>query len=220
MIYYEILPQEQKEIYKNLSFLKNKGFILFGGTAIALQLGHRQSIDFDFFTSNRLDEKLKDEILKNLKSDTMLQNEENTLVFLKNEVKLSFFGDIDFAIKENSLILDDVLEVANLKSLLATKLKATFDRAEYKDYIDIVEILKTGQITIEEGINKMFDFFGTDFTASQVLKNLTYFEDGNLYRLETKDRDILIQSVLNFKNNMFETDKKDNKNLNIRKNKQ
>ena len=120
---------------------------------------------------------------------------------------LSFFGDIDFAIKENSLILDDVLEVANLKSLLATKLKATFDRAEYKDYIDIVEILKTGQITIEEGIDKMFDFFGTDFTASQVLKNLIYFEDGDLHRLEIKDRDILIQSVLNFKNNMFETDK-------------
>lgn len=220
MIHYEILPQEQKRIYKNLSFLKNKGFILFGGTAIALQLGHRQSIDFDFFTSNKLDKKLKDEILKNLKSDTMLQNEENTLVFLKNEVKLSFFGDIDFAIRENSLILDDVLEVANLKSLLATKLKATFDRAEYKDYIDIVEILKTGQITIEEGINKMFDFFGTDFTASQVLKNLTYFEDGDLYRLEIKDRDILIQSVLNFKNNMFKTDKKDNKNLNLRKNRQ
>lgn len=220
MIHYEILPQEQKKIYKNLSFLKNKGFILFGGTAIALQLGHRQSIDFDFFTSNKLDKKLKDEILKNLKSDTMLQNEENTLVFLKNEVKLSFFGDIDFVIKENSLILDDVLEVANLKSLLATKLKATFDRAEYKDYIDIVEILKTGQITIEEGINKMFDFFGTDFTASQVLKNLTYFEDGDLYRLEIKDRDILIQSVLNFKNNMLETDKKDNKKLNLRKNRQ
>lgn len=220
MIHYEILPQEQKKIYKNLSFLKNKGFILFGGTAIALQLGHRQSIDFDFFTSNKLDKKLKDEILKNLKSDTMLQNEENTLVFLKNEVKLSFFGDIDFAIRENSLVLDDVLEVANLKSLLATKLKATFDRAEYKDYIDIVEILKTGQITIEEGINKMFDFFGTDFTASQVLKNLTYFEDGDLYRLEIKDRDILIQSVLNFKNNMLETDKKDNKKLNLRKNRQ
>lgn len=220
MIHYEILPQEQKKIYKNLSFLKNKGFILFGGTAIALQLGHRQSIDFDFFTSNKLDKKLKDEILNNLKSDTMLQNEENTLVFLKNEVKLSFFGDIDFAIRENSLVLDDVLEVANLKSLLATKLKATFDRAEYKDYIDIVEILKTGQITIEEGINKMFDFFGTDFTASQVLKNLTYFEDGDLYRLEIKDRDILIQSVLNFKNNMLETDKKDNKKLNLRKNRQ
>ena len=201
-------------------YIKIKGFILFGGTAIALQLGHRQSIDFDFFTSNKLDKKLKDEILKNLKSDTMLQNEENTLVFLKNEVKLSFFGDIDFAIRENSLILDDVLEVANLKSLLATKLKATFDRAEYKDYIDIVEILKTGQITIEEGINKMFDFFGTDFTASQVLKNLTYFEDGDLYRLEIKDRDILIQSVLNFKNNMLETDKKDNKKLNLRKNRQ
>lgn len=220
MIHYEILPQEQKKIYKNLSFLKNKGFILFGGTAIALQLGHRQSIDFDFFTSNKLDKKLKDEILNNLKSDTMLQNEENTLVFLKNEVKLSFFGDIDFAIKENSLILDDVLEVANLKSLLATKLKATFDRAEYKDYIDIVEILKKGQITIEEGIDKMFDFFGTDFTASQVLKNLTYFEDGDLYRLEIKDRDILIQSVLNFKNNMLKTNKKDNKKLNLRKNRQ
>lgn len=72
MIHYEVFPQKQKEIYKNLSFLKNKGFILFGGTAIALQLGHRQSIDFDFFTSNKLDKKLKDEILKKLKSDIEL----------------------------------------------------------------------------------------------------------------------------------------------------
>lgn len=215
MIHYEIFPQEQKKIYKNLSFLKNNGFILFGGTAIALQLGHRQSIDFDFFTSNRLDKKLKDEILKNLKSGTILQNEECTLIYLKNKVKLSFFGDINFATKENSFILDDVLEVANLKSLLATKLKATFDRAEYKDYIDIVEILKTGQVTIKDGIDKMFNFFGMDFTASQVLKNLTYFEDGDLHRLEKKDKDILTQSVLNFKDDIFVAiEKTDNKNRN------
>lgn len=47
-LHFEILPKEQKEIYPYLKVLKDMDFTLFGGTALALQLGHRESVDFDF----------------------------------------------------------------------------------------------------------------------------------------------------------------------------
>lgn len=51
-LFKEILPKEQQEIYDNLKQVTELNFTLFGGTAIALQLGHRKSVDFDFFTPN------------------------------------------------------------------------------------------------------------------------------------------------------------------------
>lgn len=61
----EILPKEQQEIYDNLKQVTELNFTLFGGTAIALELGHRKSVDFDFFTPN--DIKNLKETLINLK---------------------------------------------------------------------------------------------------------------------------------------------------------
>ena len=51
MLKWNILDKKRQEVLKKLSFLKEKeyGFYLAGGTAVALQLGHRDSIDFDFF---------------------------------------------------------------------------------------------------------------------------------------------------------------------------
>lgn len=198
MIHKEILPKEQLKIYDKLSFLKDKGFVLFGGTALALQIGHRVSVDFDFFIKDVLNNKLKELIQKELKADIILQDEINTLVYIKNDVKLSFFGNIDFANEQNSFMLDDVLRVANLQSLLATKIKATFDRATYKDYKDIVELLKQKDIDLDIGINKMFEFFGNEFSTSQILRNLTYFEDGDLNKLNQDDRKILIDISRNY----------------------
>ena len=53
----EILPEVQRWIYPRLQNLKKLGFVLYGGTALALQLGHRQSVDFDFFLHDPLDQK-------------------------------------------------------------------------------------------------------------------------------------------------------------------
>lgn len=55
----EILPQEQRALYPHLAQITGLGFVLFGGTAIALQLGHRQSVDFDFFTHKSIDRSQK-----------------------------------------------------------------------------------------------------------------------------------------------------------------
>ena len=52
--YYDILPPEQKSLWPSLHKLSELGFVLYGGTAIALQCGHRNSVDFDFFSSESL----------------------------------------------------------------------------------------------------------------------------------------------------------------------
>ena len=74
-------------------------FILFGGTAIALQLGHRLSVDFDFFRQKPFDKEVKTFLInfKNQLSAEIIQNELNTFTLqTPNGVKISFFGNIMF----------------------------------------------------------------------------------------------------------------------------
>ncbi len=199
-IFKDILPNHQQEIYKYLKQITDLNFTLFGGTAIALQLGHRQSIDFDFFTSDDI-YNLKD-ILLNLKGiefDIRIDdaNDKNTLSYLtKNNVKFSFFGGIKFVNIANKIEIDNgILKIADLHSLLITKLKATCDRSEYKDYIDIYTILKETDVSLNEALIDFPKFFGNDFPAVNLLKNLTYFDDGDLYRLNEKEKNFLVEIV-------------------------
>lgn len=92
---------------------------------------------------------------------------------------------------------DGILKLADLNSLLITKLKATCDRSEYKDYIDIYTILKQGNEVerLSEAIIKFPNFFGRDFPSINLLKNLTYFEDGDLNRLTKKEKTFLVNTV-------------------------
>lgn len=92
--HYDILPQAQYNVLSELCKMPSE-FVLYGGTAIALHLGHRSSVDFDFFSSvNFQFDKLKAS-LSFLGTQEILQAETNTLTFLLNKhnwVKLSLFG--------------------------------------------------------------------------------------------------------------------------------
>ena len=199
-LHLEILPQEQKNIYPHLKILKDLGFTLFGGTALALQLGHRESIDFDFFTDkdiSQLHSKLLN--LNNIEVSEISQQTDNSLSFkTANNVKFSFFGKIEFVKFSGKILGDDgILQLADCKSLLITKLKVSCERAEYKDYKDIVEILKTKQISLEEGLCGVRQYFGDKFPLIQIIKGLSYFEDGDLYRLSCEDKNILFNAIKN-----------------------
>ncbi len=195
---FEILPKEQLELYPHLKIFKQMGFTLFGGTAIALQLGHRKSIDFDFFTDKDISN-FKDKLLNinHIKVSEILQEDKNTLVYeTSSGVKLSFFGTLDFVKLSGKIEPEDnVLSIADLSSLLTTKLKAVCDRAEYKDYVDIACILKTRQVSLEQSLNKVNEFFGKDYPLVYILKGLTYFEDGDLYKLSKEDKKILCEEA-------------------------
>ena len=194
-LFKEILPKEQQEIYDNLKQVTELNFTLFGGTAIALQLGHRKSVDFDFFTPNDI-KNLKETLinLKGIQFDIRIDDgsNDNTLSYItKNRVKISFFGNMDFVNLSKKIDTDDgILKLADLNSLLITKLKATC-------YIDIYTILKQGNEVerLSEAIIKFPNFFGRDFPSINLLKNLTYFEDGDLNRLTKKEKAFLVNTV-------------------------
>lgn len=83
---------------------------------------------------------------------------------------------------------DGTMFVASLEDLLATKLKATLDRAEAKDYRDIAEMITAG-VSLPRGIWAVREMFGGE--PARVLRAIGFFEDGDLRTLSATDRRIL-----------------------------
>jgi hypothetical protein len=189
----DILPAAQQEIWTSLAPAPPLGFVLYGGTAIALQLGHRESLDFDFFRSGPID---KDQIRAKFKfvgGSAILQDAPETLVVLAEMtsgcVKVSFYGGIGFSRVNDPLqTRDGTLLIASLDDLMATKLKAILDRAEAKDYRDLAEMISAG-VSLAAGLSAFKQMF--DGEPAQVLRALGFFEDGDLRSLSAKDRKIL-----------------------------
>jgi hypothetical protein len=188
-----VLPPAQREIWTSLASAPNLNFVLYGGTAIALHLGHRESLDFDFFRSEPLD---KDQIRAAfgfINGAAIVQDAPDTLVVVaempSGPVKISFFGGIGFGRVNDPLrTRDGILLVASLDDLMATKLKATLDRAEAKDYRDIAEMISAG-VSLPAGLSAFSAMFNGE--PSQVLRSIGYFEDGDLNSLDRPDRELL-----------------------------
>jgi hypothetical protein len=173
------------------------GFTLYGGTAIALQLGHRQSVDFDLFTDRYLNESVIFKKMPFLKRAQVIQASENTLTMVypvdKEHVKISMFGGIAFGRVGSPLVADsNELPVASLDDLMATKLKVILQRAEKKDYMDIAEMIRSG-VSLEKGIGSACSMFGKTFPPKDCLAALTYFKDGDLETLSKKDMETLFR---------------------------
>jgi hypothetical protein len=188
-----VLPPAQREVWPLLAQAPHLQLVLYGGTAVALQLGHRESLDFDFFRSAPLD---KEEVRARfgfVKGSAIVQDAPNTLVVLagmpSGSVKISFFGGIGFGrINDPMPTTDGVMLVASLEDLLATKLKATLDRAEAKDYRDIAEMISAG-VSLPRGLAAFRAMFGGE--PAQVLRAIGFFDDGDLRSLSAADRRIL-----------------------------
>ncbi|MFM7267976.1 MAG: nucleotidyl transferase AbiEii/AbiGii toxin family protein, partial [Cyanobium sp.] len=148
----DILPPAQRRLWPSLSGLASAGFVLYGGTAIALRLGHRVSVDFDFFSDRPLDRAGLRRLLPWLNEATALQDQPGTLTVLsaggadgQGGVKVSLFGGLSIGrVAEPEPSSDGVALVAAPLDLLATKLKVLLQRAERKDYDDVAVLLASG----------------------------------------------------------------------------
>ena len=194
--HWEVLPKQQMKLWLLLKPIYRLGYILYGGTAIALRLGHRQSIDFDFFSSQPLDRKQLRESLPFLSTAEIIQDEPDTFTVLTAErVKVSFFGNLPFSRYGNLEMTDDGgLAVASLDDLMALKLKVILQRSEAKDYIDLAAMLESG-IPLEKGLAIATQMFHPDLAPGIALKALTYFEGGDLAELSNQARQILVQAA-------------------------
>ena len=179
------------------------GFVLYGGTAISLHLGHRRSVDFDFFHDRALAREEIRAAFAFIRRAVTLQSSKDTLVVMvpgsgprdRGSVKVSFFGGMSFGRIGDPLLCDDgVTQIASLNDLMAHKLKVILQRSEKKDYQDIAAMIRAG-CTVAHGCAAARLFYGNAFQPAASLKALTYFKDGDLARLSGADRSTLIEAA-------------------------
>jgi hypothetical protein len=189
----EILSASQREVWPQLAPAPGLSLILYGGTAVAFHLGHRKSVDFDFFSAGPLDKPRLMAAFPFMRGARTSREDAQTLVQLidmgAGQVRISFFGAIGIGHVHAPLqTADDTLLVASLDDLMATKLKAILDRAEAKDYSDIAAMLSAG-ISLERGLGAFAAMFAAD--PALPLRALGFFKDGDLPTLPDAQRRIL-----------------------------
>lgn len=202
----EVLPPAQKRLWPYLRATIGLGFTLYGGTAIALRLGHRTSVDFDFFSPRPLDREAMQSALPFMAQSVVLQDQPNNLTVLvpasdidgdsePAHVKLSFFGTIGFGrVAKPDRTEDGVLQVASLDDLMATKVKVILQRAEAKDYRDIAAMVNAA-VSLPRGLAAAREMFGPNFQPGESLKAMVYFEDGDLRTLTIEEKRSLVTAA-------------------------
>jgi len=184
-MFYNILDKKRLAIIPALKEFK-KDFYLAGGTGLALQLGHRDSIDFDFFSLKDFDTsqiylKLKS-IFEN-HSIQKIQDDKNTLtILLDKNIKLSFFT---YRYKLIGKLLDEsYFKIASIEDIACMKFAAITSRATNKDYIDLYFILQSNSLKdLLVSLKKKMPELDTNL----VLKSLIYFKDIVKERIKFKN---------------------------------
>ena len=143
MLYLDTITTNMHKVAAKLYVLLDDTYYLAGGTALSLQIGHRESVDLDYFTISNIDTNKLFNNIKNAFDDVSVDKtyeEIDTLWLLIDGVKVSFIKVENPLIEE--MAIEDVFKLASIKDILMMKLSAICGRSEYKDYYDLVFISK------------------------------------------------------------------------------
>jgi hypothetical protein len=193
-----ILPIPQKVLFSELKDTPSH-FILCGGTAIALRLGHRISVDFDFFSKESFDPDRLYEQIPYLEGAEILQKDVNTLTCLVDRsgpVKVSFFGGLSLQYIEDPDILEgSEIKIASLLDLAGMKAAVIQKRAASRDYIDIDALMEHAGIDLITLLAAGSLIYEKQFNPQITLKALVYFNEGDLKTLPQEIKSRLIHAV-------------------------
>jgi hypothetical protein len=191
-----ILPASQRLLWEDLHEVPPY-FVLYGGTAIALHIGHRDSIDFDFFAFRPFDTMVLYNEIPFLAGSQIIQQAKNTLtcrVDRAGSVKISFFGLPQIHAIEPPHIAENGLKIASLIDLAGMKAAVVQQRPEAKDYIDIDAIMGHG-ISLPTALAAAQAIYGQGFNPQITLKALSYFGEGDLEKLPQAVKERIIKAV-------------------------
>lgn len=176
-MYKEILTEKQVELLPLIK-LFSKEYYLVGGTAIALQLGHRHSIDFDLFTNKKISRRSIENRIKSndYPIDEVIYEDTDELTIIINSVKMTFYN-YPFEVIPR-LSFEGIIKIPTLLDLAAMKAYTLGRRAKWKDYVDLYFILKD-HFTLGKISEKAREVFGNLFNEKLFREQLCYFEDIN-----------------------------------------
>ena len=194
----DILPGAQRRLWPELGGTPSD-FTLYGGTAIALRLGHRQSLDFDFFARTPFEPDALLKEIRYLRDAVVRQSSPNTLTITVNRdgpVQVSFFGGLDLGqVEVPDLIHEPYLSIASLIDLAGTKAKVIIQRIEPKDYVDIHALMTKGGIPLAKMLAAASAIFGPQLNPLDALKAIAYHQDPALDQLPDEVKTDLARAV-------------------------
>jgi len=169
-----ILSDRQSDLLSLMAKFKRE-YYLVGGTAIAMYIGHRRSIDFDLFKLSRLNHKKNlDKIMSGGFAYQVTRRVEEQMNLIVNGVKVTFF-QYPFPIQtENNF--ESVFRLPSLLTLAAMKAYALGRRSKWKDYVDLYFLLK-GHYSLVEVTSRAVEIFGELFSEKLFRAQLSYFDD-------------------------------------------
>ncbi|MEO8572036.1 MAG: nucleotidyl transferase AbiEii/AbiGii toxin family protein [Chloroflexota bacterium] len=174
----DILPAAQRAVWPRLVHLPIDA-VLYRGTAIALRLGHRASVDFDLFLPRSFEPGEMRREVAGLGPFEVVRTAVDTLSVIVDDVWVSLFGVKLASVASPEVAADIGLPVASLLDVGATKMQTIVDRAESRDYLDIAEILAAG-LPLADLLGAAQVVFGPSFSPMLALKALTSYTDGSL----------------------------------------
>ena len=174
MFHKEILSDKQIELLPLVGEFKRE-YYLVGGTAIALYIGHRRSIDYDMYKYSALNRKKNlDKIQAQGYKPIVSWNVAEQMNLIVNEVKLTFF-QYPFQIKTVN-VFDGIIRIPDLLDLAAMKAYALGRRSKWKDYVDLYFLL-SNKFSLNEICDRASSIYGDLFSDKLFRSQLSYFED-------------------------------------------
>lgn len=175
-IHQDILDKKRKDLLEKI-LPHVKGFVLGGGTALALQLNHRKSYDFDFFSLSKIQKKFIEKLSQTIPIANISQDTGDELTFFtKDAIKVTF---LNYPYKQVFPLvrLENGLELFSVRDIAIQKAYTIGRRGEYRDYFDLYAILKNNYISLKEIISEAKKIYGGVFEEKMFLQQLVYFDD-------------------------------------------
>ena len=173
MLYYKTIDSKTLGLLKEIQKIKIfENLLLVGGTSLALQIGHRVSIDLDFFGKLDVD---RQEIITELSKLGELKTihfTNNINIFTLNGIKIDIVN-YSYPWLQKERIIDNI-RLANIIDIVAIKIAAIVGRGTMKDFIDLYFILK------QYSLKQILEFYEQKYSDASVfmaIKSLTYFDD-------------------------------------------
>lgn len=175
-LHFELLDKTRRKLLEKL-LVYAKGFVLSGGTALALQLQHRKSFDFDFFSFSSLEKRFLERIGKTKEiANVSVDSAEELTFFTQDGVKVTF---LQYPFKSNFPIItaEKGLRIFSVPEIALQKAYTIGRRGEYRDYFDLYAILKKKYLDFSTLISLASKTYGGAFDEKLFLGQLVYFGD-------------------------------------------